>query len=293
MTPSGGPWAQRANAIFIHHSMHTPLLGREHEHDLAARWRDKGDEEALHELVTAYTRLAVSIAFRFRSYGLPISELIQEGNTGLMQAATRFDPDRGVRFSTYATWWIRSSVQDYILRNWSIVRIGTTKAQKSLFFNFRRLQAKIDGIDPGVDRESRQARIAEELRVNLSDVDRMEQRLLAPDQSLNAPLIENGDDEWQEFIVDERPNPEYVVIGMRDGKARSRWLEEALAELSSREQTIIQERRLCEQGATLEELGRKLGLTKERVRQLENRAILKLRKEMIRHVERPSDLYSA
>ena len=279
---------QRANGMFIRKSMRAPLLGPEQEHNLAVRWRKRGDEEALHELVAAYTRLAVSIALRFRSYGLPISELIQEGNIGMMQAAARFDPDRGVRFSTYATWWIRSSVQDYILRNWSIVRTGTTTAQKSLFFNLRRLQAKIDGND----RKSRQMRIADELRVSLSDVATMEQRLSGADQSLNAPLTENGQDELQEFIVDERPNPEHVVTGMRDAEARSRWLAEALAELSPREQTIIQERRLREQGATLEELGRKLGLSKERVRQLENRALSKLRKEMIRHVERPSDLYA-
>ena len=174
---------QSANHVFIRQSMRTPLLGRKHEHDLAIRWKKKGDEAALHELVTAYTRLAVSIALRFRQYGLPISELIQEGNIGLMQAAARFDPDRQVRFSTYAIWWIRSSIHDYILRNWSIVRTGTTTAQKSLFFNLRRLQAKIDSTDSTVDRESRHARIAEELRVNLTDVDTMEQRLSGADQS--------------------------------------------------------------------------------------------------------------
>ncbi len=284
------PRTQRANLAFIKNSMKEPLLEREAEFALARRWREEGDEHALHDLVRAYMRLVVSTASRFRNYGLPMGDLVQEGNVGLMQAAARFEPEREVRFSTYATWWIRSAMQDYVLRNWSIVRTGTTAAQKSLFFNLRRLRARIE--DASATRLSREGRqiIADSLKVNVRDVESMEVRLSAADQSLNAPVSDSSDDDWQDFLADNRPSPEVVAIGMRDSETRSRWLDEALRELSPREQTIIRQRRLKDDGATLEELGRVLGVSKERVRQLEHRALLKLRDSIGRRVEKPTDL---
>jgi RNA polymerase sigma-32 factor len=270
--------------------MKEPLLEREVEFELARLWREEGDEMALHKLVRSYMRLVVSTAGRFRNYGLPMGDLVQEGNVGLMQAAARFEPQREVRFSTYATWWIRSAMQDYVLRNWSIVRTGTTAAQKSLFFNLRRLRARIeDASGTRLGDEGRKS-IAKQLRVKIAEVESMETRLGAHDQSLNAPLTESSEDDWQDFLPDQRPSPEDVAIGMRDGETRSRWLAEALGELSPREQTIIRQRRLTDEGATLEELGRELGVSKERVRQLESRALNKLRDSISRRVERPRDL---
>lgn len=285
------PQTQRANLSFIRSSMNEPLLARDHEFDLAVRWREQGDQKALHELVRSYTRLVISTASRFRNYGLPMGDMVQEGNVGLMQAAARFEPGREVRFSTYAAWWIRSAMQDYVLRNWSIVRTGTTAAQKSLFFNLRRLRAKIeDNLTGGsLSPEGRQ-KIATELDVDERDVESMEMRLSAADQSLNSPIGETGEDEWQDFLADQRPSPEEVVIGTRDGRMRSRWLAEALSELSPRERSIIAARRLRDEGATLEELGRELGVSKERVRQLEQRALSKLKTSMLRRVESPHEL---
>jgi RNA polymerase sigma-32 factor len=285
------PETQRANLTFIKASMREPLLSRDHEFDLARSWREDGKEDALHELVRAYTRLVVSTASRFRNYGLPMGDLVQEGNVGLMQAAARFEPDREVRFSTYAAWWIRSAMQDYILRNWSIVRTGTTAAQKSLFFNLRRLRAKIeDASNNGALTHAGRHKIATELKVEVHEVEAMEMRLSGADQSLNAPISDSGEDDWQDFLADQRPSPEDVVIGMRDSNTRSKWLAEALGELSPRERTIIAQRRLRDDGATLEELGRELGVSKERVRQLEHRAMLKLKESMMRRVELSSDL---
>ena len=284
------PETQRANIAFIKASMKEPLLEREHEFELARRWRENGDERALHELVRSYTRLVVSTASKFRNYGLPMGDLVQEGNVGLMQAAARFEPEREVRFSTYAAWWIRSAIQDYILRNWSIVRTGTTAAQKSLFFNLRRLRSKIRGAVNGPMTDEGRAFVAAQLNVGQRDVETMEMRLSGHDQSLNAPISEAGEDDWQDFLADDRPSPEDVVTGMRDASTRSQWLAEALAELSPRERTIIDQRRLRDEGATLEELGRELGVSKERVRQLENRALMKLRDRLVHRVERTSDL---
>jgi RNA polymerase sigma-32 factor len=271
------PETQRANRAYAKASMSAPLLSRDDEFSLARRWRAERDISALHQFTGAYARLVVSIAGRFRNYGLPIGDLVQEGNVGLMEAAIRFDPEREIRFSTYATWWIRSTIQDYILRNWSIVRTGTTAAQKTLFFNLRRLRVRIADV-PG-SRMTRKAKeeIALALKVNISDVESMEVRLGSVDQSLNAPLREDGEEEKQDLLADVRPNPEEVVIGMHDRAARSRWLAQALNGLTPRERRIVLQRRLAEDGCTLEELGRELGVSKERVRQLEQRALLKLR----------------
>ncbi len=284
------PDTRRANMRYIRASMRQPLLTREGELDLARRWRDEEDETALHALVSAYARLVISMAGRFKNYGLPMGDLVQEGNVGLMQAAARFEPEREVRFSTYATWWIRSSMQDYVLRNWSIVRTGTTAAQKSLFFNLRRLRAQIADASAQQMTDDQRSTIAESLRVRIEDVEVMEQRLAASDKSLHAPIGEDGDANWMDKLECERPDPETVVTGTKDAETRSRWLAEAIGELNEREQTIIRRRRLVEDGATLEELGRDLGVSKERVRQLESRALKKLKMAIEGRVTNPIDL---
>ena len=283
------PVTQRANLDYVKSTMRQPMLERDNEFSLARQWRENGDQAALHALVGSYTRLVVSIASRFRNYGLSGADLIQEGNVGLMQAAARFEPSREVRFSTYATWWIRSAMQDYILRNWSIVRTGTTAAQKSLFFNLRRLRAKIEESGQPLSDTGRQW-IADQLNVALSEVKEMEGRFAGADQSLNAPLRTSSEDELQDFLPDAAPNPEDVVIGLRDAETRSKWLAEAIGDLSPREQTIIRQRRLADDAVTLEHLGKELGVSKERVRQLEQRALNKLRQSMLRKVETSTDL---
>ena len=270
------PHTQKANLRYFKAVMRAPMLERDTEFDLARRWRDEADEDALHQLVQSYARLVVSAASKFRNYGLPVGDLVQEGNIGLMQAAARFDPERDVRFSTYATWWIRSAMQDYILRNWSIVRTGTTAAQKSLFFNLRRLRAKIEKPSSTQMTDTNRRYIADQLKVPLRDVESMENRLVASDKSLNAPISEEGGGDWQEFLPDMRPTPESSTVTVKTMETRSRWLHEALGTLSPREQLIIKRRRLRDDGDTLEELGRRLGVSKERVRQLENRALGKI-----------------
>lgn len=269
---------QKATMGYIRSSMNEPMLERDHEFDLATRWKNNRDQKALHELIRSYTRLVIATAAKFRHYGLPMGDLIQEGNLGLMQAANKFEPDRDVRFSTYATWWIRASIQDYILRNWSIVRTGTTAAHKSLFFNLRRLRARIDGAENenGLTTDGR-IKIAKELGVRVKDVEDMEGRMNRGDQSLNALISNDGEEEIGSFLADTRPNPEDVVIGIKDSETRSKWLNTALKTLSEREQHIIRERHMQYETVTLEELGQKLGVSKERVRQLESRALEKLR----------------
>jgi RNA polymerase sigma-32 factor len=281
--------AQRANRRFVKEAMKAPLLEQQHELDLARRWRDAHDEKALHELTTAYMRLVISMAGRFRNYGLPMSDLVQEGNIGLMQAAARFEPEREVRFSTYAAWWIRSSIQDYILRNWSIVRTGTTAAQKSLFFNLRRLRPLISDTGDAVMTAENRAWVATELGVDESDVEHMASRLSASDRSLNAPLAEAGEGEWQDLLSDDRRTPDQEVMESHDGAKRTAWLREALKALSPRELIIIQERRLTDDGVTLESLGKKLGISKERVRQIEHQALTKLRAALVRQVGDPAE----
>ncbi len=286
---------QRATHVFIKATMRAPLLSREREVALARRWREAGDERALHELVRAYARLAVSIAGRFRGYGMALGDLIQEGNVGLLQAAARFEPDRGVRFSTYAAWWIRSAMQDFVLRNWSVVRVGSTAAQKALFFNLRRLRARIERASGApLDADGR-GRIAGLLGVSTKDVEAMEQRLATADHALDAPLSggegrEAGAGTWRDRLADQRPDPEAMAIGRRDGATRARWLAEALGALSPRERQIIGQRQLAERAITLEALGRELNLSKERVRQLETRALSKLRATIVQLADDPRDL---
>ncbi len=284
------PDRQSLDRRFINESMNAPLLSREHELALARRWREQKDEKALHELVGAYVRLVVSMAHRFRNYGLPMNDLVQEGMVGLMQAAARFEPEREVRFSTYAAWWIRSAMQDYILRNWSVVRTGTTAAQKSLFFNLRRLRAQIDGGTSARLSEEGKAKIAEALDVNVGDVEAMEGRLSGSDQSLNATLTSDGEDTWQDFLADSGPTPDQIVEESIDSRTRGEWLANSIAELNEREQIIIRERRLREDGRTLEELGRRFGISKERVRQIEARALQKLRISLLKRIKDPAEM---
>ncbi len=278
-----------ADRRFVKSAMNKPMLEAEHEKSLALRWRDDRDEAALHELTSAYMRLVISMAARFRNYGLPMSDLVQEGSVGLMQAAARFEPDREVRFSTYASWWIRSSIQDYILRNWSIVRTGTTAAQKSLFFNLRRLRAMINDTGDGNITPENKAWVATHLRVNERDVEAMASRLSASDRSLNAPLAADGDAQWQDLIADEGPQPENETMEKRDGERRAEWINKALEALNEREMMIIRQRRLADESVTLETLGQQLGISKERVRQIEHQALNKLRKVLIQLVGDPEE----
>jgi RNA polymerase sigma-32 factor len=278
--------SQTATQRYIRDAMKAPLLTREREVALAQAWAQDRDQAALDELVSSHARLVVSQATAYRGYGLSMSDLVQEGNLGLMQAAARFDPDREVRFSTYAVWWIRAAIQDFVLRNWSMVRLGTTTQEKALFFNLRRLRAKIAGADGQISDADARTKIADELKVQLNQVENMESRLSGPDQSANAPLGEDGSSEWQDLLVDDGPSPEDMVQKSRDNAMRGRWLKTALTALPAREQHIIRERHLKEQSTTLAELGEELGISKERVRQIEHRALQELRRRVLDSAER-------
>lgn len=261
-----------------------PFLEREEERELARRWREERDEAALHVLAQAHMRLVMAIASRFRHYGLPVAELVQEGHIGLLEAAARFEHDRDVRFSTYATWWIRASIQDFILRNWSIVRGGTSSAQKALFFNLRRLRARLSRLSPDESSVQIFNNIAMALGVAPGDVERMNARLSAPDASLNAPVSNDEDGDGAErgdFIADDAPTPIDIVSSRIDGERRVEWLRQAMLCLNPRELRILRARRLEEESSTLETLGDELGISKERVRQIENRALEKLRSVMV------------
>ncbi|SDU38943.1 RNA polymerase, sigma 32 subunit, RpoH [Stappia sp. ES.058] len=265
-------------------AMKAPYLSREEEHQLALDWRDNDDQAALDRLSLSHMRLVIAVAAKYRNFGLSMSDLIQEGHIGLLEAASRFEPEREVRFSTYATWWIRASIQDYILRNWSIVRGGTSSTQKALFFNLRRLRAKLSSGTTRVTETELVGKIAETMGVKVKDVATMSARLSGPDTSLNAPMMESDGSsaDRQDFLVSNDPLPEEMVGGAIDTERRSLWLESALGVLSERELRIVRERRLSEDGATLEALGHKLGISKERVRQIESRALEKLRDALLK-----------
>lgn len=272
-----------ADRRMIKVAMSAPYLDRDEEHNLAIRWKDHDDRGARNQIATAHMRLVISMAGKFRNFGLPMSDLVQEGYVGLLEAAARFEPEREVRFSTYASWWIRASIQDYILRNWSIVRGGTSSAQKALFFNLRRLRAKLARSNSGVTVQSIHEEIAVTLGVSLADVQTMDARLSSNDASLQAPSI-SGDSESAEridFLISDEPLPDEQVSDMIDGERRRVWLASALQHLNEREMKIIRARRLVEDGATLEELGADLGISKERVRQIESRAMDKLRNALV------------
>lgn len=257
--------------------MEAPLLERNYEIDLARRWREQGDETALDELITSHIRLVVRIAAGFKGYGLPLGDLIQEGNVGLLEAANRFDIERKVRFSTYATWWILAAVQEYIVRNATIVRIGTTPAQKSLFFNLRRMRAKLTGNPSASMTEEHRQEVARRLRVPQAAVQRMEAHLSHSDRSLNAAMSKENSDEFQDFLPDPGPSPEELVAEWHDGAAHSQWLSEAMGVLTPRERQVVSRRFLEDGRTTLAEIGETFGVTKERVRQIEGKALSKLR----------------
>jgi RNA polymerase sigma-32 factor len=269
---------------FVRAALRAPYLERDEELNLAVRWREERDQAALHRLTAAHMRLVIAIAARFRNFGLPMGDLIQEGHVGLLEAAARFEPDRDVRFSTYATWWIRASIQDYILRNWSIVRGGTSSSQKALFFNLRRLRARLAQSPDQRPRRLVFAEIANALGVSPNDVELMDSRLSGPDASLNAPIHESESDaaNRQDFLVDTVPLPDEMVGETIDQERRITWLRSALTVLNERELRIVRERRLRDDGATLESLGESLGISKERVRQIETRALDKLRDALLR-----------
>ncbi|CUX80322.1 MAG: RNA polymerase sigma-32 factor [Roseibaca calidilacus] len=270
---------------FSRQAMKAELLDAETELKLAYAWRDHRDEAALHRLITAYMRLAISMAGKFRRYGAPMNDLIQEAGLGLMKAADKFDPDRGVRFSTYAVWWIKASIQDYVMRNWSMVRTGSTSSQKSLFFNLRRVQAKLEReamargetLDPHQLREM----VAHEVGVPLHDVEMMEGRLSGSDYSLNAMQSSDEDGrEWIDVLEDDSEQASVGVEHAHDTAQLREWLLAALQGLSERERFIVRERKLRADPRTLESLGEELGLSKERVRQLEAAAFQKMRKSL-------------
>ena len=259
------------------------LLDAETELQLAYAWRDSRDEAALHRLITAYMRLAISMAAKFKRYGAPMSDLVQEAGLGLMKAADKFDPDRGVRFSTYAVWWIKASVQDYVMRNWSMVRTGSTSSQKSLFFNMRRVQAQLEReaqqTGENLDKHQLNQLIATEVGVPLSDVEMMDGRLSGSDFSLNATQASDEEGrEWIETLEDENARADLTVEEEHDQKRLANWLGVAMEALNDREQFIVRERKLIDSPRTLESLGAELGLSKERVRQLEAAAFGKMRK---------------
>jgi RNA polymerase sigma-32 factor len=266
-------------------AMKAELLDAETELRLAYAWRDQRDEAALHRLITAYMRLAISMASKFRRYGAPMNDLIQEASLGLMKAADKFDPDRGVRFSTYAVWWIKASIQDYVMRNWSMVRTGSTSSQKSLFFNMKRVQAKLEreaaAIGEQLDGHQLRQKIASEVGVPLADVEMMEGRLAGSDYSLNA--TQSSDDEgreWIDALEDDGIQAAELVEGAHDTMRLRGWLVSALGSLNQRERFIVTERKLREEPRTLESLGEELGLSKERIRQLEAAAFTKLRRNL-------------
>lgn len=255
-----------------------PMLSQDREYQLAKAWRDEGDVEAAHSLVTSHLRLVAKIAMGYRGYGLPVAELISEGNVGMMQAIKRFDPERGFRLATYAMWWIRASIQEYILHSWSLVKIGTTAAQKKLFFNLRKLKGQMSAIDDGDLSPEQVTKIASRLDVPEQDVVQMNRRLAAPDNSLNAPLRQDGEGEWQDWLVDDSPDQETSFAENEELTRRRALLGEAMATLNEREQHILRERRLKEDPTTLEDLSHSYDISRERVRQIEVRAFEKLQK---------------
>lgn len=272
-----------ANPSLMRAAKAAPYLERNEEHGLAVRWKDLNDQEALHQLTSSHMRLVISMAAKFRNYGLSMSDLIQEGHVGLLEAAARFEPDREVRFSTYATWWIRASIQDYILKNWSIVRGGTSSAQKALFFNLRRLRARLAQGNENLSSAELYGQIAQAIGVAVKDVATMDHRLSGPDTSLNAPVATDDENSAgrMDFLVDNAPLPDEVAESHIDSDRRARWLGQALAVLNPREQLIVRKRRLEEDASTLEELGETLGISKERVRQIESRAMEKLKSSLV------------
>ncbi|MBA9071470.1 RNA polymerase sigma-32 factor [Methylobacterium sp. RAS18] len=260
-----------------------PMLEPAEEFTLAKSWRDDGDREAAHRLVTSHLRLVAKIAMGYRGYGLPISEVVSEGNVGLMQAVKRFDPDKGFRLATYAMWWIKAAIQEYILRSWSLVKMGTTANQKKLFFNLRKAKGRISALDEGDLRPDQVQHIATSLGVPAQDVIDMNRRL-SGDTSLNAPLREEGEGEWQDWLVDNSPSQETVLAREEEGRNRLSALRDALGVLNPRERRIFEARRLADDPITLEDLSGEFGVSRERVRQIEVRAFEKVQEAVKRNL---------
>ena len=257
-----------------------PMLGPQEEYMLAKRYRDAEEQDAAHRLVTSHLRLVAKIAMGYRGYGLPLGELISEGNVGMMQAVRRFDPDRGFRLATYAMWWIRAAIQEYILHSWSLVKMGTTAAQKKLFFNLRKMKGQMQAIDDGDLSAEHVRKISDDLGVPEADVISMNRRMASPDHSLNAPVRIDGEGEWQDWLVDERDDQETELAEREEMGNRHHLLANALTGLNERERHILTQRRLLENPVTLEDLSQQYGISRERVRQIEVRAFEKLQKSM-------------
>jgi len=275
MTPEGGL------SRYLSEIRKFPMLAKDEEFMLAKRWKEHQDPEAAHRMVTSHLRLVAKIAMGYRGYGLPIGEVISEGNVGLMQAVKKFEPDKGFRLATYAMWWIRASIQEYILRSWSLVKMGTTAAQKKLFFNLRKVKSEISALEEGDLHHEHVAQIATKLGVLESEVISMNRRLSGGDASLNAPMRADGESEWQDWLADDNAvSQETVVAEEEETSLRMGLLEEAMTELTDRERHILTERRLKDDPSTLEELAAQYGVSRERVRQIEVRAFEKLQKTM-------------
>ncbi|HEU0161874.1 MAG TPA: RNA polymerase sigma factor RpoH [Rhizomicrobium sp.] len=265
-----------------------PLLSAEDEYMFAKRWREHEDPEAARRLVTSHLRLVAKIAMGYRGYGLPVSEIVSEGNVGLMQAVKRFEPDKGFRLATYAMWWIRASIQEYVLRSWSMVKMGTTAAQKKLFFNLRKAKNNIGAIEEGDLTPDHTATLADQLGVTETEVTEMNRRLSGGDASLNAPLRSDGESEWQDWLADDTADQETRLADREEMSARHQLLVGAMKDLTERERDIIQARRLQDEPATLEELSQKYGVSRERVRQIEVRAFEKLQRGMQAAMQQPA-----
>ena len=275
-----GPESQDSLSGYLREIRKFPMLSVEEEQDLAYRWRDREEKAAADKLVTSHLRLVTKIAMGYRGYGLPLSELISEGNVGMMQAVKRFDPDRGFRLATYAMWWIRASIQEYILHSWSLVKMGTTAAQKKLFFNLRKLKSQMQAIEEGDLSPEQVDIISTRLNVSEADVVMMNRRLAGPDHSLNAPVRTDGDGEWMDWLEEEQDNQEVTLSKRQEFLHRMDMLQGAMGILNDRERHIITERRLREIPTTLENLSVHYGISRERVRQIEVRAFEKLQKSI-------------
>jgi RNA polymerase sigma-32 factor len=270
---------------FVKKAMSLPLLEEKHELNLANKWKNKNDENALHELIQAHMRLVVSYAVKYKNYGLSLNDLIQEGNIGLMKAAQKFEPNKGFRFSTYASWWIRASIQDFLLKHWSIVRIATTSKQKSLFFSLRRLKQKINGNENGNIDFNTAENIASDLNISTSAVINMDSRITQNDSSLNKKISEDGEDEFLSLLEDENARPDNIIFAKDEIDHKKTMVNSAIDSLDDRETQIINERHLSDDPKTLEYLGKKLKISKERVRQIEKNAMNKMKSYIDSHFQ--------
>ena len=268
-------------SIYLQEIKKFPILTAEEEYMLAKRYKEHGDTEAAHKLVTSHLRLVAKIAMGYRGYGLPVTDLISEGNVGIMQAVKKFDPERGFRLATYAMWWIRAQIQEYVLHSWSLVKIGTTAAQKKLFFNLKKLKNQLGSIDSGNLSPENAREIASRLNVKEAEVLDMDNRLFSGDQSLNVQVGEEGDTEWQDMLVDSNDTQDNILANSNELSFRKKIFEQALEVLNDREKEIISLRKLKEKPVKLEELSRKFNISRERVRQIEEKAFEKLQKQVL------------